>query len=216
MKKTIAVFIHDPQCETECALGIIEALVPNFNVRTFGIDELNINFLRTVDAVAFPGGMGDADDFFDIFTEDHIDAIHTFIGVFNGKYLGVCMGAYWAGPDYFDVVVDLTITQYIEQPTADIEYEGPTIANVNWDGSSETMYFYDGCAILGDNMDGVIARYANGDAMAVLQGNIGVIGCHLEAQASWYDDVEDNYKYNYYRYHHKELMSNFVKELVSE
>ena len=214
MKPTIAVFIHDPQCETECALGMIEGLVRDFNIRTFGIDEFNIEFLHTVDAVAFPGGVGDSDDFWDIFTEDHIDALHTFIGVYNGKYLGICMGAYWAGPHYFDVAVDLTIGQYIERPTADLEYDGPTVADVTWNGKPETMYFYDGCAIVGDNMD-VVATYANGDAMAVIQGNIGMIGCHPEAQQWWYDDVEDNYKYDFYKYHHKELMAEFVKELVN-
>ena len=135
MKPTLAVFIHDPQCETECALGMIEGLVRDFNIRTFGIDELNIEFLKTVDAVAFPGGMGDADDFYDIFTEDHIDAIHTFIGVYNGKYFGICMGAYWAGTDYFDIAVDLTIEQYIEQVGSEIPFDGPTVADVTWDGS---------------------------------------------------------------------------------
>jgi glutamine amidotransferase-like uncharacterized protein len=211
MKPTIAVFIHDPQCETECALGMIEGLVRDFNIRTFGIDELNIEFLRTVDAVAFPGGMGDADDFYDIFTEDHIDAIHTFIGVYNGKYFGICMGAYWAGPDYFDVVVDLTIDQYIERPTGDIVYDGPTVAEVAWYGDDEIMYFYDGCAIIGDDMD-VIARYANDDAMAVIQGNIGIIGCHPEAQEWWYDEIGQNF----YKPHHKELMADFVRQLINE
>ena len=215
MKPTIAIFIHDPQCETDCALGMIDGLVRDFDIRTFGIDKFNIEFLRTVDAVAFPGGMGDASDFYDIFTEDHIDALHTFIGVYNGKYLGICMGAYWAGPDYFDVVVDLTICQYITQPTTDITYDGATVAEVTWNGNAETMYFYDGCAILGDNMEWVTARYTNGDAMAAIQGNVGIIGCHPEAQPSWYDDVEDNYKHDYYKYHHKELMANFVKELVN-
>jgi len=215
MKPTVAVFIHDPQCETECALGMIDGLVHDFNIRTFGIDELNIDFLKTVDAVAFPGGMGDADDFWDIFTEDHIDAIHTFIGVYNGKYFGICMGAYWAGPDYFDITVGLTIEQYIEQPTTDITYDGPTVADVNWNGNPETMYFYDGCAIFGDNMN-TVATYANGDPMAVIQGNIGIIGCHPEALQWWYDGVENNYKYDYYKYHHKLLMATFVKELVYE
>ncbi len=211
MKPTLAVFIHDPQCETDCALGMIEGLVNDFNIRTFGINELNIEFLRTVDAVAFPGGMGDASDFYDIFTEDHIDALHTFIGVFNGKYLGICMGAYWAGSDYFDVVVDLNITQYITQPNTDIKHEGPTIAEVTWNGSSETMYFYDGCAVTGDNMEWIVARYANGDAMAVIQGNVGLIGCHPEAQHWWYDDVG----YSFFKNHHKELMADFVKQLVT-
>jgi glutamine amidotransferase-like uncharacterized protein len=212
MKPTLAVFIHDPQCETECALGMIEGFVRDFNIRTFGIDELNIEFLRTVDAVAFPGGMGDADDFYDIFTEDHIDAIHTFIGVYNGKYLGICMGAYWAGPDYFDIAVDLTIEQYIEQPGADIHYGGPTVADVTWNGNAETMYFYDGCSITGDNMEWIVARYANGDPMAVIQGNIGLIGCHPEAQEWWY--TLDEMPKSYYNVKHKKLMAEFLKDLV--
>jgi glutamine amidotransferase-like uncharacterized protein len=215
MKPTIAVFIHDPQCETECAVGMIEGLVRDFNIRTFGIDEFNIEFLRTVDAVAFPGGMGDADDFYDIFTEDHIDALHTFIGIYNGKYLGICMGAYWASQHYFDVVPNLEIAQYIEQPDADITYDGPTVADVTWNGKSETMYFYDGCYIDGEGMN-VVATYANGLPMAAIQGNIGMIGCHPEAQQWWYDGVEDNYKYDFYKHHHKELMAEFVKELVYE
>ena len=211
MKPTIAVFIHDPQCETECALGMIDGLVRDFNIRTFGIDELNIEFLRTVDAVAFPGGMGDADDFYDIFTEDHIDAIHTFIGVYNGKYLGICMGAYWASQHYFDVCPNLEIAQYIEQPGADIGLEGPTVADVVWNGSPETMYFYDGCSIVGDHMD-VVATYANGNAMAVIQGNIGLIGCHPEAQDWWY--ALDGMSKSYYNVKHKKLMAEFVKDLV--
>ena len=211
MKPTLAVFIHDPQCETECALGMIDGLVRDFNIRTFGIDELNIEFLKTVDAVAFPGGMGDADDFYDIFTEDHIDAIHTFIGVYNGKYLGICMGAYWASQHYFDVCPNLEIAQYIEQPGADIGLEGPTVADVVWNGSPETMYFYDGCSIVGDNMS-VVATYANGNAMAVIQGNIGLIGCHPEAQDWWY--ALDGMSKSYYNVKHKKLMAEFVKDLV--
>ena len=211
MKPTLAVFIHDPQCETECALGMIDGLVRDFNIRTFGIDELNIEFLKTVDAVAFPGGMGDADDFYDIFTEDHIDAIHTFISVYNGKYLGICMGAYWASQHYFDVCPNLEIAQYIEQPGADIGLEGPTVADVTWDGNPETMYFYDGCSIVGDNMN-VVATYANGDAMAVIQGNVGIIGCHPEAQDWWY--TLDGMSKSYYNVKHKKLMAEFVKDLV--
>jgi glutamine amidotransferase-like uncharacterized protein len=211
MKPTIAIFIHDPQCETECALGMIDGLVRDFDIRTFGIDNFNIEFLRTVDAVCFPGGMGDADDFWDIFTEDHIDALHTFIGVYNGKYFGICMGAYWAGPNYFDIAVDLEIGQYIERPTADIDYDGPTVAEIDWGNYTTMMYFYDGCAILGDNMD-VIATYANGDPMAVIQGNIGMIGCHPEALDWWYEEGNMN---NLYDPKHAQLMSNFLKDLVN-
>ena len=212
MKPTIAIFIHDPQCETECALGMIDGLVRDFDIRTFGIDNFNIEFLRTVDAVCFPGGMGDADDFYDIFTEDHIDALHTFIKVYNGKYFGICMGAYWAGPDYFDVTTDLTIGQYIERPTADVDYDGPTVAEITWGNYTTMMYFYDGCAIIGDQMD-VVATYLNGDPMAAIQGNVGMIGCHPEALSWWYDegDMPD-----YYDPQHAQRMSDFLKRLVNQ
>ena len=212
MKPTIAIFIHDPYCETSCALGMIDGLVRDFDIRTFGIDNFNIEFLKTVDAVCFPGGMGDVSDFWNIFTEDHIDALHTFIGVYNGKYFGICMGAYWAGSDYFDITVDLTIGQYIERPTSDITYDGPTIADVTWLGEQDTMYFYDGCAILGDNID-VYATYANGDPMAVIQGNVGIIGCHPEAQPNWYTEGDID---NYYDSKHGIRMSNLLQDLINE
>ena len=210
MKPTIAIFIHDPQCETECALGMIDGLVRDFDVRTFGIDNLLPSFLAQFDAVCFPGGMGDADDFNQIFEDKHIWTVQEYVAD-GGKYFGICMGAYWAGERYFDITPGLTIDQYIEQPTADIEYDGPTSAEVTWLNSEETMYFYDGCAILGDDMD-VIATYANGDAMAAIQGNVGVIGCHPEALSWWYTEGEI---LDYYDPRHAQLMSSFVKQLVN-
>jgi hypothetical protein len=122
------------------------------------------------------------------------------------------MGAYWASQHYFDVCPNLEIAQYIEQPGADIGLKGPTVADVTWNGSPETMYFYDGCSIVGDNMN-VVATYANGDAMAVIQGNIGIIGCHPEAQDWWY--ALDGMSKLYYNVKHKKLMAEFVKELVT-
>jgi len=210
MKPTIAIFIHDPQCETECALGMVEGLVREFNIRTFGIDELNLNFLMRYDAVCFPGGMGDADDFFGIFKTKHIDAIQNYVKA-GGKYFGICMGAYWAGSDYFDIVDNLEISQYIERASGDIITEAPTIANVTWLDNAEQMYFYDGCAIVGEDME-VVAEYYNGDAMAAIQRNVGLIGCHPESQEWWFE--LDNIPKSYYNSNHKQLMSDFVKRLV--
>ena len=48
------------------------------------------------------------------------------------------------------------------------------------------MYFYDGCAFTGNHFQ-TVARYANGDPMAIIQNNIGIIGCHPEATPHWYD-----------------------------
>jgi len=211
MKPTLAIFIHDPQCETECALGMIEGLVRDFDIRTFGIDNLTTGFLADFDAVCFPGGMGDADDFFDIFTEDHISAVQEYVHC-GGKYFGICMGAYWAGPNYFDLVYDLEVGQYIERASGDIITDGPTIAKVEWLGVPEQMYFYDGCAIVGEDME-VVAEYYNGDAMAAIQGNVGMIGCHPESQEWWFE--LDNIPKSYYNSNHRQLMSDFVKRLIN-
>lgn len=209
MKPIMAIFIHDPQCETECALGMIDAFVHDFDIRTFGLAELNYRFLSGFDVIAFPGGMGDADDFDEIFNSDHVQSVQDYVQD-GGKYFGICMGAYWAGPDYFAVTTDLTLGQYIERSTANIDTDGPTVAEVTWLGQLETMYFYDGCAILGDYMQ-VVARYQNGDAMAVIQGNVGIIGCHPEALSWWYSEGEMP---DYYSPRHALLMRDFAKHLV--
>jgi hypothetical protein len=211
MKPTIAIFIHDPQCETECALGMIDGLVRDFDIRTFGLSNLTPEFLSQFDAVCFPGGMGDADDFYDIFTDEDVATIQEFVDN-GGKYFGICMGAYWASQHYFDVAPNLEIGQYIERPTGDITYDGPTFANVTWLGDPDTMYFYDGCAIIGDDMD-VYATYANGDAMAIIKDGVGIIGCHPEALDWWYDEGD---MYNYYDPKHAQRMSNFLKDLINE
>ena len=44
MKPLMAVFIHDPQCETDCALGMLDGLVRDFDIRTFGLAELTYKF----------------------------------------------------------------------------------------------------------------------------------------------------------------------------
>ena len=211
MKPTIAIFIHDPQCETECALGMIDGLVRDFDIRTFGLENLTPGFLSKFDAVCFPGGMGDSDDFYKIFEDKHIWTIQEYVAD-GGKYFGICMGAYWAGPAYFDVVVDMDIEQYIASPDTDITYDGPTVADVTWLGAEDTMYFYDGCAISSYDMD-VIATYSNGQAMAAIQNNVGMIGCHPEALSWWYAEGD---MYDYYDPQHAQRMSNFLKRLVNE
>ena len=32
----------------------------------------------------------------------------------------------------------------------------------------------------------LFGTYANGDPMAIVQGSVGLVGCHLESQSHWY------------------------------
>jgi hypothetical protein len=56
---------------------------------------------------------------------------------------------------------------------------------VQWNNQPETMFFYDGPTFIGDKFV-TISTYPNNDPMAIIQNNIGLIGCHPEATPYWY------------------------------
>jgi len=210
MNRTVAIFVHDPVCEVECALAMEAALQEHFTVKLFGIEDLTTYFLSTVDIIAFPGGIDDADQFDVIFDQHDISTVRDFVQN-GGKYLGVCMGAYWAGANYFDLLWEVEPVQYINRPNAEITHEGPATVEVLWSGEYEDMYFYDGCAFIGWTQDcDVVATYQNGDAMAIYQGNLGLLGCHPESEQWWYDLDELDYWHGGW---HNDLFCEFVNNL---
>ena len=213
--KTIALFNHHPECSNQCAMGMITALTPKYRVRLFGIAS-DLNYvLSQSDCVAFPGGIGDADSYYKFFKRRHGNAIADFVDN-GGKYLGICMGQYWAGSNYFDVLKGIDVVQYIRMPTAEIKRPYGTVAKVTTDyGSWKNMFFYDGGVIIPRGEPSpykVKATYLNGMPMAIIQGNVGIIGCHPESEQYWYDlypYIKDEYHFGN---HHKWLL-NFVDEL---
>ena len=170
--------------------------------------------LQDATVIAFPGGIGDADRYHDFFRRRSANLIADFVEQ-GGHYLGICMGAYWAGSHYFDILDSVDAVQYIKRPGADIRRSYGTVSNVTWLSQQETMYFYDGCALIGDETKfETVARYANGDPMAIIQNRVGIIGCHPESQKYWY---EAPYKYiNQYWHHgrHHSLLLDFVNRLT--
>ena len=210
MKPAIAIFRHDPECSQDCVDGMVEALSGEFKVRTFDETEFADGF-DDVDIVAFPGGVGDARRYYDFFRRREGNAIADFVAR-GGKYLGICMGAYWSGQDYFDLLTGLEPVQYIKRDGADVRRSYGTVADVDWGGTRTKMYFYDGCTFAGDGRCQIIARYANGDPMAVIQGRVGLIGCHPESQHKWYDKP-----YMQKHWHggaHHALLLSFTKKLM--
>ena len=207
----IALFIHQPICAVDSANGIIEALSPHYQIKLFSRDEVDPTFFDDVDVVCFPGGYGDCDRF-DRLLEWNIDPIKQFLNR-GGKYLGICMGAYWADKYYFDILKDVRVTQYIKQPNTDTRRPHPKAMPVTWNGLSKRMYFYDGCAFVGQGFD-VVATYPNGDAMAIVQGNVGLIGCHLESEKSWYN--KDYLKTHWHNKEQYSLLLEFVNNLVQK
>jgi glutamine amidotransferase-like uncharacterized protein len=210
VKPAIAIFRHDPECSQDCVDGMVEALSGEFKVRTFDETEFADGF-DDVDIVAFPGGVGDARRYYDFFRRREGNAIADFVAR-GGKYLGICMGAYWSGQDYFDLLTGLEPVQYIKREGADVRRSYGTVADVDWGGTRTKMYFYDGCTFAGDGRCQIIARYANGDPMAVIQGRVGLIGCHPESQHKWYDKP-----YMQKHWHggaHHALLLSFTKKLM--
>ena len=133
----------------------------------------------------------------------------------GGKYLGICMGAYWAGKDYFNILDKVDTVQYIKRPNTCTRRPHAKNMPVVWRGQSYNMFFYDGCAIVGGDMSPyeTIATYSNGDNMAIIQNRIGLIGCHPESEQFWYD----GYSWLKGKYHNgiqHGLLLNFVNELM--
>ena len=215
MKPRIALFMNHPECSRQCVNGMIEALKDDYKILIVSNKFFTRDNLRDVDIVAFPGGIGDADSFYTFFKRKHGNAIEDFVKS-GGYYLGICMGAYWAGSNYFDLLKGVEPVQYITRDTADIRRPYGTVANVDWNGQQEKMFFYDGCALVGDNSDEpctIYSRYSNGDAMAIIQGRVGLIGCHPESEEFWFNQYKYIKQYWHKREHHK-LLLDFVNTLL--
>lgn len=215
--KRMALFLHQPEASRDCVFAMIHALSSEYQIRVFSEDELDDDkFFGNIDVIAFPGGIGDSDSYPDFFSRTRANRIAEFISG-GGCYLGICMGAYWAGERYFDILTDVKPEQYIKRPNATVRRSYGTVTEVDWNSSKEQMYFYDGCALIGDETKfKTIARYANGDPMAIIQGRIGLIGCHPEAPLYWYEKPWQYINKYWNKGKHHSLLLDFVNKLVEK
>jgi len=213
MKPTIALFVYDPKCSVQCGNGIINALEEHYKFKLFSKNKVEDKFFDSVDLIAVPGGIGNSDSF-DTVLKHNSKAVIKYIKN-GGRYLGICMGAYWAGKHYFNILDNIDTVQYIKRPGTDTRRPHAKNIKINWNGSDTKMFFYDGCAVVGNGSYQTVATYANGDPMAIIQKNIGLIGCHPESEKFWYD----GYSWLKGKYHNGEqhkLLLNFVNELMNK
>jgi hypothetical protein len=127
------------------------------------------------------------------------------------------MGAYWADKDFFGILHHARADQYIKRPGTDTRRPHPKAIDINWRGNDTKMYFYDGCSIHGDETKfEVVARYkGNNDPMAIVQGRVGLIGCHPEANRYWY--TRNKYMEKYWNHGaHKLLLKEFVDYIMTK
>lgn len=213
MKPKVALFIYDPKCSVQSGNGIIRALGEHYDFRLFSKNEMEKGFFDNIDLVIFPGGFGDSDSYNRLLKENK-ESIINYVNR-GGHYLGICMGAYWAGSHYFDILKDVDAVQYLKRPGTDTRRPHAKNISVTWENEPMNMFWYDGCALIGDNTKfETISTYANGDPMAIIQDNIGLIGCHPESEQFWYD----SYSWMKGKYHngtHHNLLLNFVNKLMN-
>ena len=206
--KKIALFVAHPYCSVQGYNGIIQSLESRYNFKLFTKHKVEDNFFDDVDAVMFGGGLGDSDSFKHLLKENKRD-VKNFVRS-GGKYIGICMGGYWAGSEYFNLLQKCDSVQYIKQPNTDTRRPHAKNLDVMWEGRKEKMFFYDGFAVTDGDYE-IVAKYMNGDAMAVIQNNIGIIGCHPEATNHWYD----SYSWMTGKYESKHhLLLDFVQKIV--
>jgi glutamine amidotransferase-like uncharacterized protein len=165
-----------------------------------------------------PGGSGDADRFH----KSKLKAIGPMLKRYihdGGKYLGICMGAYFAGDEYFDILSEKTnADRYVEMKDASVKHDKHAVVSVSWKGRPVNLYFHDGTVFTGDNLVGeVVATYDNGAAAALIQnsgrGRIGVIGPHPEAQKWWFY-VKSKIRDRWIDCTHEDLLKDFAKMLL--
>ena len=214
MKPTIALFLHDPKCSVQSGNGILRALEDHYHFKIFGKNILEDNFFDNVDMIAIPGGFGDSDSYDTLF-KHNARRVRKFVQC-GGKYLGICMGAYWAGSHYLNILNDIDVVQYITQPGTCTRRPHAKNMSITWQGQSNNMFFYDGPTFTGNGNCEVISTYANsGQIMSLIQNNIGLIGCHPESEEFWYD----SYSWMRGRYHqglHHDLLLDFANQLISK
>jgi len=211
MQPTIALYICDPKCSVQSGNGIIQALSPYYKFKLFSKNTVEDNFFDDVDIVAFPGGIGDSESYHNIVKRNE-NRLREFVNR-GGRYLGICMGAYWAGSEYLDILNGVDAVQYLCRPNTDTRRPHAKNISVTWQGRPDAMFWYDGCALVGEGQFETVATYANGDAMAIIQNRVGLIGCHPESQPFWYD----GYSWLRGRYHdgrHHQLLLEFTDSLM--
>lgn len=210
MKLKVAVFVNHPQCSVQSAHGIVRTL-QDYSIDCIGRQHLRDKVLKKYDLLCIPGGLGDSDTWHSIM-EPFADSITNFVAS-GRRYLGICMGAYWAGPYYFNLLQNIEPVQYIKRADAEVRRSFGTVVDIDWSGQTETVYFYDGCCFIGKGPRQVLATYSNGEPAAIIQDNLGLIGPHLESDIYWYS--KPYMKPYWHDYRHHDLLKKFVDQLFA-
>lgn len=227
-KLSVSVYTEHPMCSIDCSDAVCDLLksTNKYEVRMFGKDSfpklMDKSVFFSSDCIVFPGGYGDSDQF-DKNLYKFKGKVRKYVKN-GGKYLGICMGSYFAGTHYFNLLNPLLgYTQYIKRDNCTIHKTTPSIVKIDWLGEEKSMYFHDGTAFFYKKEPvediAVYATYKNGDIAAMIQsygkGNIGLIGPHPEAQKWWFY-TQSKIKDGWYNSIQHDLFLSFFEDLIKK
>ena len=225
-KPLICIYTDDPMCSISSSDAVYEVLnkLDKYQIFMCGPDsypKLSFEFaLKKADCIVFPGGDGDSDQFYNTLKKYKKD-VQKFIEN-GGKYLGICMGSYFAEKYYFELLdKNIGCSQYIKRPNTTVNKTTATMIKIKWKDETRDIYFHDGSAFyfINDNFTPcvVYAAYNNGDIAAMIQpygkGKIALIGPHPEAQKWWYY-VQPKIKDGWRTGINHDLLVEIVKDLI--
>jgi glutamine amidotransferase-like uncharacterized protein len=195
----VALVYRGPaSCCSEAVFNLLKKSSYNFDVKYIGPNEtLKMVASSFVGATVYaqPGGNGTVDEGLAALGGNAaMTLIKNFVNN-GGKYLGFCMGAYFAGSNPGMGLLSPGDTDgYIGSPGASVSTDADTIVPVTWRTTKKIHFFQDGAYILPSNVAGerILAKYDNGLVDALTKpygkGRIGVVGSHPEADRTWYTD----------------------------
>ena len=226
MKPLFLVYTNHPMCSLDCADAVCDVLNDSGMYRakmigphSFPEMEFSVKNLMKADCLVIPGGWGDSDQF-DQQLISYSDIIIDYIAK-GGKYLGICMGSYFVGSHYLNILNKADAVQYVRRKGATIHHENHDVVNLLWEREQRSVYFHDGAAFIPKGAKkipaDIIATYQNGDAAALIQkykkGKIGVIGPHPEAMKWWFYS-QTRIKTRWKDCIQHDLLLNFVEKLL--
>jgi glutamine amidotransferase-like uncharacterized protein len=229
-KPKIFVYVHNPISSIECSDAIYEVLKDSglYDVKFIGPDAFPVLPLTPENlsgaALFVMGGGSGNDSAFPSLMGRKAQMIRDYVSA-NGRFLGICMGAYVAAKPYLNLVApDTRVMQYISRPQADVLTDVDTVLTTFWNGVASELYFQDGPCFgkrsSSPSLTGtVVARYTNNDIAALIQpygvsGKIGLVGPHPEA-ARWWFYTTKLIKNKWYTDLRHDLILSFVAQLLS-
>ena len=169
-----------------------------YAIRKVGPGQSTPELLAGAAAYVVPGGE-DISKLKDGWTPSDLQAIRDYLWN-GGRYLGVCLGGYWAGQagTWPGTIPGFEALGVIPARVLELDPDGTRgkVVAIHWEGQPRTAYFQDAPSFDITDPSRVLKVYAtyddNGYAAAFLSrygvGKVAVSGVHLEATQAWYDE----------------------------